>query len=456
VLAARAADLRDVAARIARAVRAEPPPKLEQRAIAVAVDLPPSIAAELDPAHLAGIALEAGSPTAHAAILAGALGIPAVVGVDGLVVGADGAAEVAIDGSSGDVWIDPDATARVEVERRRQDARARAHADAALRDLPLRTADGHRVTLAANIGRPEEIAGAVAAGAEGIGLFRTEFCFMGVPRPPSVDTQADAYAAALAAFDADGAVVLRLADIGGDKALPYLAMPPEANPFLGVRAIRLARTHRALLVDQLRAILRAGRSAGRQPSLMAPMVADARDVALLHELVDEATRLEAGDGVLPRPRVGIMVELPSAALLAGELAREVDFFSIGTNDLTQYLLGADRTNPALADRQDPLHPAVLRAIAATVAGARAAGIPVAACGEMAGDPAGALLLVGLGVDELSTDPARFGALKRALADVQLDELRSVAGEAVSLSSAADVRARLEPLLARRAGSGAAP
>jgi phosphoenolpyruvate-protein phosphotransferase len=458
LLAARAADVRDVAARIARAVRGEAAPRLPERAIAVAADLPPSVTAELDRSLLAGIALEGGAPTAHAAILARALGIPAVVGVTGLLAGLDrlgAGATIGIDGGTGEVWLMPDAAARAELGRRGRAAAEELASDASLRDTALATRDGHRVRLAANIGLPAEVGRATEARAEGIGLFRTEFVFMGRQRPPSVDEQAQAYASVLAAFDEDGAVVLRLADIGGDKELPYLGLPGEENPFLGVRAIRLAAGHRRLLVDQLRAILRAGRMSGRQPSVMAPMVADAGDVALLGELVEEAIAQESGDGVPHRPRVGIMVELPSAALLAEQLAPNVDFFSIGTNDLTQYLLAADRTNAALADRQDPLHPAVLRGIASTVAGARSAGIPVAACGEMAGEPAGALLLVGLGVDELSTDPGRFGAVKRAMRAASREELEQLARTALTLRSAAEVRERVAPLLARAARSEAA-
>ncbi|MEO8510249.1 MAG: phosphoenolpyruvate--protein phosphotransferase [Chloroflexota bacterium] len=448
LLAARAADVRDVAARITRAVRGEAPPRLPRRSIVVARDLPPSVTAELDPALLAGIALEGGAPTAHAAILARALGIPAVVGIDGLFARAENAGVIGIDGDSAEVWIDPDAATADELRRRGERQRAHAVADRALRDAPLATRDGHRIGLVANIGQPAEEERALEAGADGIGLFRTEFIFMGRSRPPSIETQAEAYAAVLGAFPGDGVVVLRLADIGGDKGLPYLALPQEQNPFLGVRAIRLAQTHRGLLVDQLRAILRAGRMAQRRPAIMAPMVADAGDATLLHELIDEAMKLEAGDGVPQRPRVGIMVELPSAALLAGELARGLDFFSIGTNDLTQYLLAADRTNAALADRQDPLHPAVLRAIALTVTGAHDAGIPVAVCGEMAGDPAGALLLVGLGVDELSTDAGRFAGLKRAMREVTLGELQELAAESSALPSAALVRERAAPLVGR--------
>ena len=291
--------------------------------------------------------------------------------------------------------------------------------------------------LGANIGRPQEAAAALQAGAEGVGLFRTEFMFMGRSSGPTRQEQADAYVSALQAFG-ERPVVIRLLDIGGDKALPYLRQPAEENPFLGVRAIRLAATNRELLVTQLGAILDAAERARTVPWIMAPMVADAEDVALLRSLLADAgapTSVAEGG-----PRMGIMVELPSAAVLADQLATQVDFFSIGTNDLTQYLLAADRTNPALSGRQDPMHPAVLRSIRAVVAAGRQHNIPVAVCGEMAGDPAGAVVLVGLGVDELSMDPRSFGPVKRALSAVSRDEAVAIASDACDAPSAAAARA----------------
>lgn len=438
VLSGRGTDIRDVAQRIARHISGEAPPRLEQRSIAVAEDLPPSITVELDRALLAGIALEGGSRTSHAAILARSLGIPAVVGVPGLVAHAEAAHELAIDGDAGLTIIDPDDAARVALERAAQDVATRRHADAAYAGQPLVTADGRRVLCAANIAEPSEAAAAFAAGAEGIGLFRTEFAFAGRSTAPSLEDQADAYEAVLRAAG-DAPVVIRLADIGGDKPLNYLPMPAEANPFLGVRAIRLAGDHPDLFATQVRAILAASRSAGRPASIMAPMVADVADAQWVRELVDDALRATPG---APEPRVGVMVEVPSAAMLADQLAGMMDFMSIGTNDLTQYLLAADRTNSRLADRQDALHPGVLRAVARVVDGARSAadGCEVAVCGELAGDPAGALLLVGMGVDELSMDPASFNAVKRALAGRTSRELEALASAAQDLGSAGDVRA----------------
>ena len=437
LLAARAADVRDVAARIVRHVVGGEPPSLERRSIVVAVDLAPSVTVELDRALLAGIALEGGSRTSHAAILARALAIPAVVSVPRLIERSANATEIAVDGTAGLVVLDPDDAGRDSLAGAAQAAQEVRLADAAYRDRPLATSDGHRVLCAANVAEPGEAAAAFADGAEGIGLFRTEFAFAGRRVPPSEDEQADAYETVLRAAG-DAPVVVRLADIGGDKPLPYLPIDPEANPFLGVRAIRLADRYPDLFTTQARAILRASERTGRSASIMAPMVADAADVGFVLQLVQQAC---AAVPSAPAPRVGIMVEIPSAVMLADQLAEMVDFMSIGTNDLTQYLLAVDRTNPALAARQDPVHPAVLRAIARVVDAARATadGCEVAVCGEMAGDPVGAVLLVGLGVDELSMGPASFGAVKRAVGARSHEDLRSLARRAMSLRSAAEVR-----------------
>jgi phosphoenolpyruvate-protein phosphotransferase len=437
LLAARAADVRDVAARIARHVVGASAPTLERRSIVVATDLAPSVTVELDRALLAGIALEGGSRTSHAAILARALGIPAVVSVPGLIERATAVGTLAIDGASGLVVLDPDDADTAELDRAaaaNEEARA---ADEAFRDRPLATADGHRVACYANIGEPAEAAPAFAAGAEGIGLFRTEFAFAGRSTAPTEDEQAAAYEQVLRAAG-EAEVIVRLADIGGDKPLPYLPIATEANPFLGVRAIRLAELHPDLFATQARAILRASARAGRPASIMAPMVADAADVDYVRALV-AAARAEVPDA--PAPRIGIMVEIPSAALLAEQLAPMVDFMSIGTNDLTQYLLAVDRTNPALAERQDAVHPAVLRAIARVVEGAHASpeGCEVAVCGEMAGDPEAAVLLVGLGVDELSMGAGSMGGVKRAVAASTRDAMAAIASRAMTLRSAAEVR-----------------
>ena len=466
LLAARAADVRDVGARIARILVGAGAGMPALPSIAVAADLAPSLVAEVPPGLLLGVVLAGGSPTAHVAILARSLGIPVVVAAAGLLdatpavpglpasVGLPAApvagTVLAIDGETCEVLIDPGAAdlerlAGLRIVRAERDRRA-----AALRGRPAATRDGQRVSLLANIRSPEDAARAIAAGAEGVGLFRTEFLFLRRQSAPTEAEQMAAYRGAMEAFGPDRPVVIRLADIGGDKQIPYLGLPDEPNPFLGVRAIRLAHGSRELLLTQLRAIWRAAGLAGVTPYVMAAMVSTIADARLLLELRDEAraTVVAAGDPCPDRMATGLMIEVPSAAMLAPELARLADFFSIGTNDLTQYVLAADRGNPSLARLQDALHPAVLRTIKSVVAGADGAGIPVAACGELAGDPAGALVLVGLGVDELSAEAASLDGVRAALAGVMSAELRELAARALAATDAETVRTLAAELTGR--------
>lgn len=451
LLAARAVDVRDVAVRVARALSGASLDVPPAPSVVVAVDLPPSLLAEMPPSLLLGVALAGGSPTAHVAILARSLGIPAVVAASELLDEAPAEATIAIDGESGEITVDPTSAELAELADRRAARGARDRDAAALRGRPAATADGRQVRLLANIRSAGDATRALDAGAEGVGLFRTEYLFMRRHSAPSESEQVGEYRRAMEAFGPDRPVVVRLADIGGDKSIPYLGSPAEPNPFLGVRAIRLADESRELLLTQLRAIWRAAAAAGVTPHVMAPMVATIADARLLLELRDEARRAVAADGAAcpERMATGIMIEVPSAAIMAPELARMVDFFSIGTNDLTQYVMAADRGNPSLAGLQDALHPAVLRTIATVVAGADAAGIPVAVCGELAGDPAGALVLVGLGVDELSAEVSSLDGVRAALAGVTGGELGELAAAALAATDAETVRAAANELLARR-------
>jgi phosphoenolpyruvate-protein phosphotransferase len=349
---------------------------------------------------------------------------------------------MAVDGETGEVVIQPSDEERQELAGRRASREAARLAARTLRGKPGATADGHQVALLANIGRPADAAAAIQAGAEGVGLFRTEFMFMGRAIPPGEAEQADAYASVLSAFGPDRPVVIRLADIGGDKGIPYLGLAPEENPFLGVRGWRLAYGEtRSLLITQLRAIARAGGLAGIVPHVMAPMVATVEDVIDLRELVAEALRSldDEAERRAERIKTGIMIEIPSAALIADRMAPHVDFMSIGSNDLTQYTLAADRTNARLGDLQDALHPAVLGLIRMTAEAGSQAGMPVAVCGELASDPVGALILVGLGVGELSMEAASLDAVRLALHGASLDKLRELAMRALHAETAAEVR-----------------
>ena len=458
VLAARAADVRDVGDRIARVVAGRTIDLPDRPSIAIGDDLPPSVAAEIEDGNLLGIALERGSVTSHAAILARGLGIPAVVGARGLLAAAShtttnghGSLTAAVDGETGRVIFEPSADDLRELQALVRERHAAGAAARELRGTPGQTADGHPIALLANIGRVEEVARALESGAEGVGLLRTEFLYIGRAAAPTEDEQAEAYRTVLEAFG-DRPVVIRLLDVGGDKPLPYLRLAPEPNPFLGIRGLRLAHEHREMLLVQLRAIARAGANLASVPRVMAPMVATVEDVEMLAELVRAAlAELDANDiARAARLEVGIMIEVPSAVLLAPELARRVDFFSIGSNDLTQYVLAMDRTHPELAAAADALHPAVLRAIKATVDGAAAAGIDVAVCGELGGDPIGAPILAGLGIHELSMDPGRLDAVRFALRTLTRAQLEALAAAALAAETADQVR---DIVLSRTAPAG---
>lgn len=458
LLAARAADVRDVGARICRILTGTSIEMPKVPSIIVGADLPPSIVAEIPPGLALGFALESGSRTAHVVILSRSLGLPAVVGATGLcaraheaIKGASPSVLCAIDGETGAVHLSLDEALEQSL-RARDAALAASRAEAAqLRSRPGATADGRRIVLAANIGKPEDSERALEMGAEGVGLLRTEFMYLSRSSAPTENEQVAAYRRVMSAFGPERPVVIRLADIGGDKPIPYLHLPDEDNPFLGVRAIRLAYSSRDLLQTQLRAIWRAGALADVVPHVMAPMIASVADVELLASLRDEAREevIAAGQPCAADMVTGIMIEVPSAAFIAPELARRVGFLSIGTNDLTQYIFAADRGSATLASMQDPLHPAVLRAIALVTAAGREAGIPVAVCGEAAGDVAAACVLVGLGVTELSADAALLDGLRSTLARFALADLEDLAARALACADAASVRALARSLLDRR-------
>lgn len=450
LLAARAADLRDVGRRVLGhldpALRGTAQALPDGPCILVAQDLSPSDTAALDTRRIAGIVTAQGGPTSHTAILTRTLGIPAVVAAGPAVLDVASGTQAIVDGSGGQLYLDPDAAAVAGAEAWLREDAARAQREQAERGLPARTRDGHAVEIAANVNLPAQAIEAVTLGAEGVGLMRTEFLFLERDHAPDEDAQHEVYAAMLGALGGRPLIV-RTLDIGGDKQVPHLNLPKEENPFLGVRGARLQLRRPDLMEPQLRALYRAA-GGGGPLSIMFPMITSLGEVIALRAAC-ERIRAELDAPAVP---LGIMVEVPAAALLADQLAEHVDFFSIGTNDLTQYTLAIDRQHPDLAAEADSLHPAVLRLIQLTVQGAARHGRWVGVCGGLAGDPFGALLLTGLGVHELSMSPRDIPAVKARLRDAHVRQLTELAGQALACASAEDVRALEATLPAHRAGT----
>ncbi len=437
-MAERADDLRDVRDRLVRLLTdgervnlAE----LPEGSVVLAERLTPSDTAQLHPDRVAGFVTATGGRTSHAAIFARSLALPAIVGVGESLEEVEDGDRVVVDGEDGVLVVDPD---EETVER------ARESGGAPVREEAVTTADGKPVEVAANVGRPVELQGAVDRGADGIGLFRTEFLFIDREDPPSEDEQFQAYVDALEAFP-DGRVVVRTLDVGGDKPVPYLELPEEENPFLGVRGIRRSVGPDADLFEtQLRALLRAaGTDHGDGLSVMLPLVATVEEVRQARETLESvAADLEDEGEAYDVPEFGVMVETPAAVFMGPDLAEEVDFFSIGTNDLAQYVMAAARGNEQVAELRDFMQPAVLRAIRQTVEAAEGTDCWVGMCGEMAGDPELTELLLGLGLDELSMSAVTVPDVKAAVAETDTDAAAELAEEALAASTKADVHALL--------------
>ncbi|MEU9456611.1 putative PEP-binding protein [Streptomyces sp. NPDC048277] len=429
LLTERSTDLRSVRDHaVARILGLPAPglPELRERSVVCAVDLSPADTAALDLAHVAALVTESGGPTGHTAIIARQLGIPCVVRATGAARIPEGTL-VAVDAATGTVTAHPDRALVEAIHRRAETERVLAEDTA-----PGATADGHRVPLLANVGTPHEIEQLAPATAEGIGLFRTEVLFLDAATAPSRDRQAAQYARALAATDG-ARTVIRTLDAGADKPLAFAAHEDEDNPALGVRGYRLVRTQPQLLEEQLAALGAAARA--REPQdradlwVMAPMIstpAEARTFA----------RLARAHGI---GTVGVMIEVPAAALQAAAILAEVDFVSVGTNDLAQYTMATDRLRGELADLLDPWQPAVLTLVAGTARAGTAAGKPVGVCGESASDPLMALALTGLGVTSLSMSPPALPAVRHALRHHTLAQCRTIAGAALSAPNADEAR-----------------
>ncbi len=428
----RAADMDAIGQSILAALRGEPGAlrDLPPGAIVVADDLTPADTAGLRGGHVAGFATAYGGPNGHTAILARALGIPAVIGLGPTSLGITDGIELLLDGAEALLIAEPDQAERAMYQERAAAQAAARASRQALRATPGRLADGHPVALWANIGHPDQARAAMEHGAEGIGLFRVEFLFLDRAAPPDEEEQLATYRATLDAM-AGRPVVVRTLDVGGDKLLPYLAMPREANPSLGTRGLRLCMRHPDLFTTQLRALLRA--AAHGDLRVLLPMVATPADLAWGRAQLQAAAESLAAEGLPHRADVplGVMIETPAAVVTADLLARDAAFFSVGSNDLAQYAMAADRGIGELAARYPHNSPAVLRLIAQAAEAATRAGIPIGVCGELAGVAEAAPLLVGLGVSGLSMAPAAIPAVKERLRQVTLEQARELARQATA-------------------------
>ncbi len=437
ILAGRAVDVRDVGQRVLEEITGQRREKAEIPAgtILIAEDLTPSDTASLDPTKVVGFCTTAGGASSHVAILARALDIPAVAGIEPRALDIPEGTRVFLDGAKGTLRMNV-TEEEVERIRRRQAKHAELRAvELSHKDEPAVTTDGHHVEVVANIGGLEDAQAAMTKGAEGVGLLRSEFVFLGRRTAPDEDEQAQIYTDIAKALKPGQPLVIRTLDVGGDKPLPYLPIAPEENPFLGERGIRVGLDRPEILRTQVRAILRAV-GAGAKIQVMFPMIATIEDFRLAKAIFEEEREAL---GVEPVP-VGIMVEVPSVAVMAPQFAAEVDFFSVGTNDLTQYTLAMDRGHPKLAPQVDGLNPAVLGLIAQSVRAAHAAFRWVGVCGGTASDPQAVPLLVGLGVDELSVSIPAIPAVKAQIRSLSLADCQELAARALTLDSAAAVRA----------------
>ena len=449
----RASDMRDVTARVLNNLLNRPHDldlrHLAEPCILVAHDLTPSITATLDRSKVLGFATDIGSKTSHTAIMARSLQIPAVVGFHNASVQLESGDYVLLDGFNGFLIVNPTDQSLFEYG---QLVRRRVKLEDRLRDVidkPAVTLDGIRVRLAANIEQASDTESVLAFGADGVGLFRTEYLFINRGATPSEEEQYEAYRAVAAALNPNP-VIIRTLDLGGDKFLSHLQIPSEMNPFLGWRAIRFCLEERDIFRGQLRAILRA--SVEGDIRIMYPMISCVDELTKANALLDECRAELRAEKIPFRDdlQVGAMIEIPSAALIAGALAKRSSFFSIGTNDLIQYSLAVDRLNEKIAHLYEPSHPAILNLIRMTVDAAHRENKPVSVCGEMAGDPVYVPLLLGLGVDELSAAPPSLPQVKYLIRRLRMAEARELAQFAIGCESGAEILAQSRALAARAA------
>ncbi len=445
----RAADVRDVARRIVRNLAGVSPGGLdavEKPCVVIAHDLAPSDTATMSKDKVVGLATDLGSRTSHTAIMARALEIPAVVGLHDVSVRVTQSDQVLLDGSKGILIINPTPERLAQYNRTVEKQRSIRMELARLKEEPAATLDGRRVVLSANIELPSDVDAVLEVGAEGAGLFRTEFLYLTRDSWPDEDTQADVYEE-VARRLAPAPVIIRTLDLGGDKFLSHMKVPAEENPFMGWRAIRFCLAQPDIFMTQLRAILRASRR--RNVKLMYPMVSTLDEVVRANAFLEQAKNelREKGIEFNEDLEVGIMIEVPSAALIADVLAEHVAFFSLGTNDLVQYTLAVDRVNERVAYLYEPTHPAILKLINNTIRAGHDHGVWVGICGEMAGNPLMVPLLVGLGIDELSVSPSMVPMVKRVIRSLQFEQAEKLKEEALKADSGLAVAERCRELLA---------
>jgi phosphoenolpyruvate-protein phosphotransferase (PTS system enzyme I) len=436
----RVVDVKDVARRLIRNLRGSLDlslGRLSQKHIIIAADLAPSDTASLRKDMVVGFVTELGSPTSHTAVMARALEIPAIVGVRNVTGNVSNEDEILVDGNKGILIVNPSPVQLQEYGRVAETRRSIEQGLTILRHEPAVTKDGHRITLSANVETPEEIESVVNSGAEGIGLFRSEYLYLSKNRVVSEDEQAEVYGGMAEAL-APAPVIIRTLDIGGDKHFPADERFHEPNPFLGCRSIRLSLLYPEQLRSQLRAILKA--STKGNIKIMYPMISNVGEVIRANELLEEAKNdlAKAGIPFKNDVEVGAMIEIPSAALTADTIAEHVKFFSIGTNDLIQYTIAVDRGNERVAYLYEPTHPGVLKLIRLTIEAGHRHGIWVGVCGEMAADPLLTPLLLGLGIDKLSMAPVAVPLVKDAIRKVEYSRAQELAQLALTCTSAVDV------------------
>ena len=444
--AARAVDLRDVGKRIAKYVLGVKEPEIGSgQVILCGEEIEPSVVAGMPTEQIAGVILGSGSATSHVVIIAKARAIPTVLGIGDKINLIHDEDEIILDGSRGDIIIRPTEAERSLYQTKIEEQKKLAAHYAALKDLPAVTKDGVRIELTANIGTHMDVDNALTYGAEGVGLFRSEFVFMGSTTIPTEEDQFKAYRAAVEKCGGH-ICVIRTMDIGGDKPLPYLNIDPEENPFLGYRALRISLDRHDLFLPQIKAILRAGLYG--KAAMMVPMVISVSEIQRVQKLVEQAKveLTHEGKEYSDDVQVGIMVETPAAAVVSPLLSQYVDFFSIGTNDLIQYTLAVDRGNAQIANLYNPFNPAVLRLIQRTIQSARERGIWAGMCGEMASDPYAAVILLGMGITELSMSAPSIPRVKEMIRSVTSTQAKELLADVMKMEHGVDIRAYLHKML----------